>query len=170
MSEEKEDKEENSLSQKPQEDVSSGSSPTPDDLVELVPELEKLSSESRRKIISVLGSYQKHHSGPLPAPEDIELYNKHIPDGGDRIMQMAESQAAHRMNMESRILSTQEGHNKRGQVFALSIGIFGILTGAIVTILGHDVVGGGIAGTTVVSLVYAFVSGKKGNNPHAKEN
>ena len=34
----------------------------------------------------------------------------------------------------------------RGQVFGLLIGVFGIVTGAIVTLMGHDVVGGGIAG------------------------
>ena len=43
--------------------------------------------EAREMIVQ----QQKIHSGPLPAPEDIELYNKSIPNGADRIMKMAES-------------------------------------------------------------------------------
>ena len=42
--------------------------------------------EARELIIQ----QQKIHSGPLPAPEDIALYNQVIDNGANRIMAMAE--------------------------------------------------------------------------------
>ncbi len=125
--------------------------------------LSQLPREQRRKLLSIVTTHlvMKHHQGPLPTPEDIALYNQHIPNGADRIMAMAEKQADHRREMESSIVTTQNSQSSRGQLFGLLIGIFGIVTGAIVTLMGHDVVGGGIAGATVISLVYAFITGQR---------
>ncbi len=103
----------------------------------------------------------KSHCGPIPSPEDIALYNQHIPDGANRIMRMAEKQADHRISIETTVIVEQQRQSARGQIFGLIIGLFGISVGAWVAVLGHDVVGGGIAGTTVISLVYAFISGRR---------
>lgn len=35
------------------------------------------------------------------------------------------------------------------------------MAGTVVTLMGHDVVGVDIAGTTVISLVYAFITGQR---------
>lgn len=103
----------------------------------------------------------KSHCGPIPSPEDIALYNQHIPDGANRIMRMAGKQADHRISIETTVIVEQQRQSARGQIFGLIIGLFGISVGAWVAVLGHDVVGGGIAGTTVISLVYAFISGRR---------
>jgi len=129
-----------------------------------VPEvLSALTDDQRSKLVGfVAARYEmQSHSGPLPRPEDIALYNKHIPNGADRIMAMAEEQAKHRQRMESKMV---DGHIKQsgtGQKFALVIGITGMVTGAGVALMGHDWVGAGIAGTTVISLVYAFITGQR---------
>ena len=125
--------------------------------------LRQLPKEQRRKLLSIVTTHSvtKHHQGPLPTPEDIALYNQHIPNGADRIMVMAEKQADCRREMERSIVTSQNSQSARGQLFGLLIGIFGIVAGAIVTLMGHDVVGGGIAGATVVSLVYAFITGQR---------
>ncbi|WP_417999900.1 DUF2335 domain-containing protein [Kiritimatiella glycovorans] len=107
----------------------------------------------------------KSHRGPLPPPEDIALYNRHITNGADRIMSMAEKQSDHRRNMERIIVTSQTSQSGRSQLFGLLIGLFGITAGAIVATMGHDWVGGGIAGTTVVSLVYAFITGQRSQRP-----
>jgi uncharacterized membrane protein len=99
--------------------------------------------------------------GPLPDPEDLARYGQIIPDGADRIMRMAEDQSKHRIAIESTVIASQQTQSRRGQVFGLVIGIFGITAGAVVALLGHDSVGAVIAGTTVVSLVVAFVQGRR---------
>jgi uncharacterized membrane protein len=135
----------------------------------------EISDEQMQEIISVLPEEKrellirrfqaltvaKSHCGPIPSPEDIALYNRHIPDGADRIMRMAEKQADHRISIETTVIVEQQRQSARGQVFGLIIGLFGISVGAWVAVLGHDAVGGGIAGTTVISLVYAFISGRQ---------
>ncbi len=112
-----------------------------------------------RKVRSL--TLAKSYCGPIPSPEDIALYNQHIPDGADRIMRMAEKQADHRISIEKTVITAQQKQSARGQIFALIIGMFGIGVGATVVLLGHDAVGGAIAGTTVISLVYAFISGRR---------
>ena len=73
---------------------------------------------------------------------------------------MAEAQSAHRISIEGTVINSQQTQSGRGQIFALVIGVFGITAGASVACLGHDAVGGTIAGTTVVSLAVAFITGK----------
>lgn len=122
-----------------------------------------LPAEKKQKLIAVVEksvAITEHH-GPIPCPGDIAEYNKHIPNGADRIMKMAEDQSRHRMEMEKLVISSQQRQGERGQVFGLIIGVVGLSIGAFVAIKGHDWVGGGIAGTSVISLVYAFVTGKK---------
>ncbi|MGD0060844.1 MAG: DUF2335 domain-containing protein [Verrucomicrobiia bacterium] len=99
--------------------------------------------------------------GPLPDPDDLAKYGQIIPEGADRIMRMAEDQSKHRIAIETTVINSQQIQSRRGQVFGLIIGIFGIIAGAVVALLGHDAVGGVIAGTTVVSLVVAFVTGRR---------
>ncbi len=125
--------------------------------------LASLSKDKRKRLLAVMRSVTltKTHSGPIPRPEDVAEYNRHIPDGANRIMQMAEEQAKHRMEMERIIVTNQQAQSGRGQVFGLIIGLFGIGAGGTVAVLGHDVVGAAIAGTTVVSLVYAFITGRR---------
>lgn len=42
----------------------------------------------------------QQHSGPLPAPADYERYSQLIPNGGERIMAMAEKEQHHRHRLE----------------------------------------------------------------------
>ena len=130
-------------------------------LKEAAPELlQRASADQKRHLEAVRITTVTAHSGPLPTPEMLERYSQIIPNGAERIMAMAEAQSAHRISIESTVITSQQSQSGRGQVFALTIGIFGITAGAIVACLGHDAVGGTIAGTTVVSLAVAFITGK----------
>ena len=44
------------------------------------------------------------HSGPLPSPQDLVMYNQIIPDGANRIMCMAEKEQEVRMELERKQL------------------------------------------------------------------
>jgi len=101
------------------------------------------------------------HSGPLPSPEQLEAYNNIVPNGADRIMQMAENQSKHRMELEKLVTSAQVIESKRGQIFALIISVISLGTSLILGLNGHDTVASVIGGTTIVSLATIFIYGKK---------
>lgn len=125
--------------------------------------LKSLPKDQRKKLLSVIESrsVSRHYQGPIPEPEDLARFNEIIPNGADRIMRMAEEQARHRMSLETTVVSGQQRQSANGQWFAFLIALFGISSGVFLAIKGHDWVGYGIAGTTVVSLVYTFITGKR---------
>ncbi len=135
-----------------------------EDLVSTNPDVFK--GVNPKKKIEILRSVSvsvqhRSHSGPLPDPETLITYDSVIPNGADRIMKMAEAQQAHRIKIESKVVSGQTSQSLIGQIFGLIIGLFGIACGAYLAMNGHETVGGIIAGGTVVSLVSVFVIGKK---------
>jgi uncharacterized membrane protein len=84
-------------------------------------------------------------------------------------MEMAEKQQSHRIEIEKLVVESQQRQSGRGQIFALIIGISGIGAGTFLAANGHDYVGGIIAGSTVVGLVYAFITGRRKQFPVNKE-
>jgi uncharacterized membrane protein len=121
---------------------------------------EKLGNTFQAALTKVEIEYCKHYQGPIPPPEDIAAYNQSIPNGADRIMKMAEDQSRHRIEIENRVITSQQKQSERGQIFGLIIGLAGILVGGMLAFLGHEKIGEVIAGGTVVSLVSVFVLGK----------
>lgn len=139
-------------------------------LTEVAPDfIKKLNKNEREKLGQALviveqkqtHSVSTHHSGPIPAPETIESYDKIIPNGAERIMVMAEEQSAHRRKMEDSVISSQNKLSERGQVFAFILSIILIGTGVASFLTGHDGVAGTIFGVTIVGLVTVFIVGKK---------
>ncbi len=126
--------------------------------------LDNLINDLPEKVISeVLQRFSvsiESHSGPLPSPEHLESYSI-IPNGADRIMQMAENQSKHRMELEQHVVSSQIKESQRGQLFALIISVFSLCTSLILGLNGHDTVAGVIGGSTIVSLATIFIYGKK---------
>lgn len=95
-----------------------------------------------------------------------------IPPGPQKdaraIIIMAESEMAHRHEMERKGLDAsiemgRKGYLERriGQIFGLIVGLMVILSGAYCIIKGHPVAGGFIGGGGVVGLVSAFIYGRK---------
>jgi uncharacterized membrane protein len=103
-------------------------------------------------------------SGPLPPAEELLKYEQIAPGCTERLLKMVENQSAHRIQIESLVIASQQKQSARGQIFGLVIGLTGILAGATLAYLGHDWVGGIIAGSTVTGLVSVFVIGKNQQN------
>lgn len=74
---------------------------------------------------------------------------------------MAEEALRGQIKIGELSLEAQIKQSGRGQIFGLSIGLFGIAVGAIVALLGSEVVGGLIAGSTVASIATAFITGRR---------
>jgi uncharacterized membrane protein len=73
---------------------------------------------------------QTRHSGPIPDPETLSRYAAIIPDGAERIMQMAEQQSNHRRSLEKTVVESQARISERGQWFAAVLSTLLIVAGA----------------------------------------
>lgn len=62
-------------------------------------------------------SVSEHHSGPLPDPSTLAAYERMHPGTAERIIQMAERQQSHRMQLESDQLTSDAKH--RDELVAL---------------------------------------------------
>ena len=76
------------------------------------------------------------HQGPLPRPEDFEAYDRVLRGAADRILRMAEKQAAHRQDLESRALKGDLTKAMMGTVLAY-ITFGGSMFGAVYLLM-HD--------------------------------
>lgn len=99
-------------------------------------------------------------SGPIPSPSTLKEYDEIIPGAAERILSMAEQEAAHLRNIEREALIKASEQVKRGQVFGLIIGILAFLTSIIALVLGSEKTAIALGGTTVVGLVAVFVTGR----------
>ena len=109
-----------------------------------------------------------HHSGPLPSPEVFQKYDLILPGAAERIMRMAEDDAAHRCSMEVSILHEQSGSDvrradetKRGQIFGLVAVCSIVLLTAYALWLGMEKAAIGLGLSTIAGLVTAFVKGRE---------
>ena len=112
----------------------------------------------------IIVQQQKIHSGPLPAPEDIELYNKSIPYGADRIMKMAEKSldlSEKRLEYEYSLKREDQKIQHFGQksgIFVVTV--FAILS-AYIAYLGDTRSAAWLMGAGLASLVATFIVGNR---------
>jgi len=108
---------------------------------------------------------QQQFSGPIPPPELLRQYNDIIPDAAERILRMAEHDAAHLHKIEADALKYAARDQRAGQLCALSVSIVVMLTVMLGFWLGYSTAASALGGTTVVGLVTVFVTGR---NLHSK--
>ncbi|TPH07134.1 DUF2335 domain-containing protein [Haemophilus haemolyticus] len=116
------------------------------------------------EVREIIVQQQKIHSGPLPAPEDIELYNKSIPYGADRIMKMAEKSldlSEKRLEYEYSLKREDQKIQHFGQksgIFVVTV--FAILS-AYIAYLGDTRSAAWLMGAGLASLVASFIVGNR---------
>ncbi|MBW1721272.1 MAG: DUF2335 domain-containing protein [Deltaproteobacteria bacterium] len=100
-------------------------------------------------------------AGPIPPPDLLKGYDDIIPGAAERILRMAEEEAAyaHRMNQLTLELSAKEV--KRGQVSGFGVAIAAFIVATVALFLGLEKAAMTIGGTTIVGLVTVFVTGRK---------
>jgi uncharacterized membrane protein len=117
------------------------------------------------------------YQSPWPHPEDLKAYDLTIPGGANRILQMGERQAQHRIDLEIKEsqhkidLEAKESQHKidmdQGDQTRSWVGLLlgflvacGFFYGAYDLVkLGHDIAGTALGGTTLATLVGIFVYG-----------
>lgn len=120
-----------------------------------MPEPNRLPPAGGRANAHVVQHSQTIHQGPLPRPEDFERYNRVLPGAADRILRMAEKQAAHRQDLESRALKGDLVKSMMGTILAY-ITFAGSMFGAVYLLMHDKPIQGLVA--LIVALGSAFGS------------
>lgn len=109
-----------------------------------------------RRVSASISAFQ----GPLPPPEMLERYNHVVPNGADRIVAMAEGQLRHRQRLESTVVDGNVNAQKRGQIFAFTLGLIAIIGGIVLIALNKNAQGLAAIITAFVALAGVFVYGR----------
>ena len=116
-------------------------------------ELNELSKEQRIMLLEQTVQYR----GTLPPPKMLKEFDMIIPDGAERIMKMAETEAKERQENNKLLLK----YNSLGLRFAFIVAI-SVFVMAFILALNRNNVGAGIlAGTVLTGVVIAFIKGVK---------
>ncbi len=103
---------------------------------------------------------QEVFSGPLPHPDLLKKYDDVCPGAADRLIGMAEKQAAHRQAMESRALDYEHRRSMLGTQCGLVVALAGFVTAGWVAWIGHPTAAGIIGSVDLGALVGVFMYGK----------
>jgi uncharacterized membrane protein len=124
--------------------------------------LDSIPPEKRAALARV--TIEKHEfsmrASPLPDPAELAAYNQIIPNGADRILAMAENQSSHRIKIETIAISSQQRQGFFGQICALIIALSGLGLATYAAVNGQPEFGSIIGGSTLVSIVSAFLYSK----------
>ena len=112
----------------------------------------------------ILAAYAEVSIGPLPPPEVLKRYEEVIPGAANRILEMAENQSKHRMQLEK--------NDSRRSFFGLAAGFLlslGIIGGAIYLIVrGEAWAAVSLIGINVAALAGVFVYGSRTLRNHER--
>lgn len=126
------------------------------------------SNPDKQKKAEVSLLHQEFYSGPIPSASELARYEEVQPGSADRIIKMAENQAKHRQNIESKALSADIKSQHRGQILGFSIFVLAIIIGFILILQDKEVIGIvsilGSLGSIVGLFVYTYKRSKDEDN------
>jgi uncharacterized membrane protein len=99
-------------------------------------------------------------SGPIPHPALLAGYEKALPGAADRILGMAERQAAHRQELERDVVHANIASEKRGAYCGLTVALTGFVLAGFLGYSGQGVAAITAALAPVVGLTTAFIIGQ----------
>lgn len=106
--------------------------------------------------------------GPLPSPAALAAYERASPGLALHIMAMAEDEARHRREIEAQAAAVavkdawwKRAERRVGQICAVVFALTCVLVGGWISTSGHPVAGTMFSGTTLVTVVGAFLYGSK---------
>lgn len=70
---------------------------------------------------SAITQVTQQFSGPVPHPDILRQYNLIVPDAAERILRMAEQDAAHVHKIEAAAITYAAADHKRGQLCGLTL-------------------------------------------------
>jgi uncharacterized membrane protein len=113
------------------------------------------------RMLAILQSSTAMYAGPLPHPELLEGYNRVIENGAVRVLEMAERQSLHRMELEKALVKEQLRQSRWGQYFGVLLAILCLGVSTLLALQGKETVASVFASTTIIGLVAVFVIGRR---------
>jgi uncharacterized membrane protein len=107
------------------------------------------------QVIGQLSAY----SGPIPPPELLKKFDELDPGRAARLMNLAEDQSRHRMNLEKYVIGSDVRRSWAGLVSALLIAAAVVFVGWDAVRLGHPGSAATIITVGLSSLVGTFIYG-----------
>ena len=98
-------------------------------------------------------------SGPVPPPEVLEKYDNVVPGAANRILEMAEKQAAHRIHLEKTVVHEDSKRSYLGLIAGFILSATIIIGGIYLIAVGHDWAGVTLVGSNLVGLAGIFIYG-----------
>jgi uncharacterized membrane protein len=99
-------------------------------------------------------------SGPLPPPALFGEYDNVLPGSAERILRMTEREQEQRHGWDNRAITIQGGEIKRGQWLGFFLGALLVAGAVYCASIGEQWVAIAMAGTSLVSIVTAFIKGR----------
>lgn len=128
---------------------------------------ESVGAETAKVVREVaVAAMREEFRGPIPPPSIIKGYEEVVAGSADRIIKMAEKQAAHRQEMEREMIRIESRDGLLGILFAFFLGI-GCIIAAIVMVVIVPQSSGAIAGalmgiTGIGAITSGFIRSAKG--------
>jgi uncharacterized membrane protein len=104
--------------------------------------------------------------GPLPPPEMLKAYDIVQPGLAQQIFELAQTQAEHRMELEKAVVFGDGRRSWVGLLLGFIIACLFLGSSTYIIVQGHDLAGGILGGSGLVSLVSVFIYG---TNARSKE-
>ena len=104
---------------------------------------------------------QYHHSGPLPDPRTLALYDEILPGLADRIMTMADNQSNNRMALEKAVVYGNVAGDSRGMHAAVVVAVAMICLAAFLAYLHMPGYAVTVAITNIAAIAGLFVVAQK---------
>ena len=110
------------------------------------------------------------YSGPIPLASEMEKYEALCPGATDRILKLTEKtlkltaqQSAHRQKLEAEALRASSRVSLIGVISAALIAFTSLILTGFCVYIGHEIIGTILSGSTIASIVYAFIYGTNSN-------
>ena len=114
-------------------------------------------------------SHSLTYSGPLPTANELGKYEQICQGAADRIISMAEKQAEHRQNIETIAIKAATERSVLGVKYAYRIALGAFLLSGVCFCFDHAIAGGAIFGSTLISIISAFIYGTSSNRQEREE-
>ena len=133
---------------------------------------ERLSQATGQSAAHIISSLSYAFTGPYPPPEMLAAYDKVLPGLADRLVRQAETQTAHRQELERRLLeaevddrSAERSQRRLGLWLAYSVVLAVLIAAVIIAAIGAPIEGTVLGGVDLVALAGVFVYGSRQTDP-----
>jgi uncharacterized membrane protein len=121
----------------------------------------QITAQKEKNSSTKLTIAQQEYHGILPHPDELKAFDDVVPGAAERILAMAERQAAHRQSIEASVIEEQLQQSRRGQNYAFSLSMAALLIGGAMGYTGHDWLAGIFVTSGAIGLASVFVAAKQ---------